>query len=90
MEELVWANSFEWGYQKHPPLPSWFLYPLTIVFGKMMWLPSALGLLCVAFAQNISYHLYCRIAKNAGFINPSILGMVAVFQMAYFVKHDIC
>ncbi len=89
MEELVWANSFEWGYQKHPPLPSWFLYPLTIVFGKMMWLPSALGLLCVAFAQYISYHLYCRIAKNAGFINPSILGMVAVLTASPLIYYSI-
>jgi hypothetical protein len=30
MEELVWANRFELGYQKHPPLPTWLLYPLTI------------------------------------------------------------
>jgi len=43
MEELVWANSFEMGYQKHPPLPTWVLYPLTMIFGKVVWLPYALG-----------------------------------------------
>ncbi|MEO9122919.1 MAG: hypothetical protein ABI228_07965, partial [Burkholderiaceae bacterium] len=38
MEELVWASSFEWGYYKHPPLPSWVLYGLTSLFGKPVWL----------------------------------------------------
>lgn len=26
IEELVWASSFEWGYYKHPPMPTWILY----------------------------------------------------------------
>ena len=89
MEELVWANSFEWGYQKHPPFPSWIMYPLTMVFGKVMWLPFALGLLCVAFAQFISYHLYFRIAKNAGFVNPNALGVVAVLTASPLIYYSV-
>lgn len=38
MEELVWASSLELGYYKHPPLPSWFMYGLTQVFGRPVWL----------------------------------------------------
>ena len=38
MEELVWASSFELGYYKHPPLPSWILFGLTPLFGKPVWL----------------------------------------------------
>jgi hypothetical protein len=34
MEELVWASSFEWGYYKHPPVPAWFMYGLTSLFGR--------------------------------------------------------
>ncbi len=89
MEELVWANSFEWGYQKHPPLPSWMIYPLTMVFGKVMWLPFALGLLCVAFAQYISYHLYVRIAKNAGFVSPGTSGIVAVLTASPLIYYSV-
>jgi len=89
MEELVWANSFEWGYQKHPPLPSWIIYPLTMLFGKVMWLPIALGLTCVGLAQMISYYLYCRIAKNAGHSNPSSLGMLAVLTTSPLIYYSI-
>ncbi|HLS50773.1 MAG TPA: glycosyltransferase family 39 protein [Burkholderiaceae bacterium] len=50
LEELVWASSFELGYTKHPPFPTWLLYLLSLVFGKPVWLPTALGLFSSAVA----------------------------------------
>lgn len=43
MEELVWAASLELGYTKHPPLPSWFMYLATEIFGRKIWLPFFMG-----------------------------------------------
>jgi hypothetical protein len=45
MEELVWAVSLEWGYSKHPPLPSWMLYGLVQLLGRPVWLPFFAGML---------------------------------------------
>ena len=87
MEELVWANSFELGYQKHPPLPTWLLYPLTMVFGREMWVTFFLGLLCVALCQWITYHLYSRIAHISGIENEhevALLGILASSPLIYF------
>ena len=89
MEELVWANSFEMGYQKHPPLPTWILYPLTLIFGKVVWLPYALGLMCVALAQWISYHLYVRIALQAKIKNPEELGILAILATSPLIYYSI-
>ena len=50
MEELVWAVSLEWGYIKHPPLPSWMLYGLTQVLGRPLWLPFLAGMMSSAAA----------------------------------------
>lgn len=33
IEQLVWTTSMEWGYYKHPPLPTWLLWPLVKIFG---------------------------------------------------------
>jgi len=63
MEELVWASSYEWGYQKHPPLPSWLIYPLTMLFGKVIWLPFVLGFTSVVLSQWIVYNLFIKICK---------------------------
>ncbi|MEI6065863.1 MAG: glycosyltransferase family 39 protein [Methylococcaceae bacterium] len=33
IEEVVWSQTWQWGYYKHPPLPSLMLYELNAVFG---------------------------------------------------------
>lgn len=50
MEELVWAVSLEWGYTKHPPLPSWILHGLVQLFGRPLWLPFLAGMSASAAA----------------------------------------
>ena len=89
MEELVWANSFELGYQKHPPLPTWILYPLTLIFGRVIWLPTALGLICVALGQWITYQLYVRIAEHAKLTNPQEISLLAILVSSPLIYFSI-
>lgn len=87
MEELVWSSSFEWGYQKHPPLPTWIMYPLTMVFGKVIWLPFLVGFLCVIAMHLFCYALYLQIAQNANQALPkyaSLIAILTVSPVAYF------
>lgn len=54
IEQLTWVRSLEWGYYKHPPLPTWVLWlpvqvmglsgPVTYVLGATFAL-AAMGLL---------------------------------------------
>ena len=89
MEELVWANSFELGYQKHPPLPTWLLYPLTLIFGRQMWLTICLGLLCVVICQWITYHLYRRIALNSGLKNIHEVALLGILTSSFLIYFTI-
>lgn len=50
VEELVWSGSFEWGYYKHPPLPTWLLGMLTWLLGRQAWVTYAAGIGCAALA----------------------------------------
>ena len=87
MEGLVWASSFEWGYQKHPPLPTWVLYPLTIVLGKAVWLTYALGYLSVVFTQIIIYLLLKQVVEQARHqvpINAPFLAILCTSTIAYY------
>ena len=34
IEQIIWTGSLEWGYYKHPPLPTWLLWPLVKIFGQ--------------------------------------------------------
>jgi len=60
MEELVWASSFEFGYTKHPPLPSWFMYALSGLFGKPVWLAFFAGQLVSALGLWFVWRLGCE------------------------------
>jgi 4-amino-4-deoxy-L-arabinose transferase-like glycosyltransferase len=48
VEQVNWAHSLEWGYLKHPPLPTWLLRGATGVFGPSALLTNALAMSCVA------------------------------------------
>ncbi len=80
IEELVWASSFEWGYFKHPPVPSWILYPLVLLFGKSVWLTFFAGQSVCALGLWLLWKFGCE------FTTPrrSLIAMLMVSVTAYF------
>ncbi|GAB4202508.1 MAG: hypothetical protein Fur0019_00460 [Tibeticola sp.] len=43
LEQLSWLRSLEWGYYKHPPLPTWLAWAAVKLFGPSAALTYALG-----------------------------------------------
>ncbi len=80
MEELVWAASFELGYYKHPPFPSWILYGLTSIVGKPIWLVFLAGQLASALALWFVWRLGCEFTTPA----KSFIAVLMVSTTAYF------
>jgi len=37
IEQLVWMQSLEWGYYKHPPFPTWWVHFWTLLLGRSIW-----------------------------------------------------
>jgi 4-amino-4-deoxy-L-arabinose transferase-like glycosyltransferase len=50
VEQLNWSQAFQWGYFKHPPLPTWLLRGAIDVFGPSAGLTYALAMTCAAVA----------------------------------------
>jgi dolichyl-phosphate-mannose-protein mannosyltransferase len=50
VEQLNWSHSYQWGYFKHPPLPTWLLRAAIGLFGPSAVLTYALAMTCVALA----------------------------------------
>jgi 4-amino-4-deoxy-L-arabinose transferase-like glycosyltransferase len=46
-EQFTWAHSVQWGYHKHPPLPTWLLAAYIELFGPSVESARILALLCV-------------------------------------------
>lgn len=47
VEQFNWAQSLEFGYHKHPPLPSWLLASLIRLFGPSVLWAYLLATLCL-------------------------------------------
>lgn len=47
IEQFNWAQSLQWGYHKHPPLPTWILGAAIALFGPSPYWAYALSALCL-------------------------------------------
>ncbi|MEY2781021.1 MAG: hypothetical protein RL307_725 [Pseudomonadota bacterium] len=56
-EQLVWAQSFEWGYWKHPPLTTWLMASLQRYWGPSALWPYLLGGVCAVITLYGVYRL---------------------------------
>ena len=73
IEQLIWTSSLEWGYYKHPPLPTWLLWPLVKIFGPHPSLTfvlagmTTLGAIAIMWRllSNLRGHQYALVALLA-------------------------
>ena len=85
-EQYVWAHSLEWGYHKHPPLPTWLLGGLIALAGPSPHWAYALAGLCTAGTAFFTYRL-------AGLLLPGSLAGLAMLawglQQAFSMRAQV-
>ncbi len=77
VEQLTWVRSVEWGYYKHPPLPTILIWPLVRVFGIHEWVVGAAGALVISAALLISWRLVRELAGRH-FAALAMLGSLCI------------
>ncbi|MDQ6680416.1 MAG: glycosyltransferase family 39 protein [Pseudomonadota bacterium] len=73
IEQLTWVRSLEWGYYKHPPLPTWLIWLPVKLFGLSAWTSYSCGALVTLTAIWVFWRLllvlrgrtYARVALLA-------------------------
>ena len=85
MEELVWASGLEWGYYKHPPLPTWILCGLVSIFGRPVWLTFFTGQLSVILSLWMVWKLGCEITSQ----RRALVATLLVSVVAYFTVRGV-
>ena len=64
IEQVVWAHSMEWGYHKHPPLPTWILGGAIALFGPAWWWTDVLAGLCLIGTLWLTWSIARRLAGD--------------------------
>ena len=72
VEQFVWVHSLEWGYFKHPPMPTWLLGVSIKLIGSHSWLTNALAAICFAVTGGLTW-LIARRLFNENVANAAIV-----------------
>lgn len=80
IEQLIWVHSLEWGYYKHPPLPTWLLWLPVQLFGAHGWISYATGAALTLASMGLLWHLVSQLRG----IRFASLTLLAVLCMSYY------
>ncbi len=72
-EQFIWAHSIEWGYHKHPPLPTWLLAASIEAFGPGIHRADLLAALCTLGTACFTYRIACRLLGHDGAVLAIVL-----------------
>ncbi len=82
VEQVIWSQTAQWGYYKHPPLPSLLMYGLNHLFGG----PSMGLTVFAAQAGNVIALIYVWLLAKR--ILPTQLAIVAVLITSLIGYHN--
>ena len=80
LEQLTWVRSLEWGYYKHPPLPTWLLWLPVKVFGWAAWTVYATGAATTLAALAIYWRLMARLRGES----HALVALLAAACITYY------
>jgi 4-amino-4-deoxy-L-arabinose transferase-like glycosyltransferase len=82
VEQVVWSRTWQWGYYKHPPMPSLILYVLNHLFGQ----PSIGLTVFAAQGSNVVALIYVWLLAKR--MLPHQLAIVAVLITSLIAYHN--
>ncbi|MGJ7582837.1 glycosyltransferase family 39 protein [Variovorax sp. RHLX14] len=77
VEQLVWVRSLEWGYSKHPPLPTILIWPFVQLFGIHHAVVDVAGGVVIALSLWAAWRLVKEMA-GTHFAALSLLGTLCI------------
>jgi 4-amino-4-deoxy-L-arabinose transferase-like glycosyltransferase len=80
IEQLTWMHSLQWGYYKHPPLPTWLMLAFAQLAGWSAWASELLGALCTLTALA----LYWAVLRDIEGRRVALLGLLAALCITFY------
>ena len=77
IEQLTWVRSLEWGYYKHPPLPTWLMWLPARLFGLGAWTSYGLGAACTLGALWLLWRLLVTL-RGTTYAGVALLAVLCI------------
>src|SRR5436305_3555893 len=91
IEQLTWVRSLEWGYYKHPPLPTFLLWLPVRVLGLSDWTSYLLGAAFTLGTMGILWRLL-RELRGTAYATLAVLATLCITYYngrLYYYNHNI-
>ena len=91
IEQLVWVRSLEWGYHKHPPLPTWLMWLPAHLFGVQKWTSYLTGAAVTLSGIGLLYLLLVdmRGRRHAAVAVLGVLCITYYNDRLYYYNHNV-
>lgn len=80
LEQLTWVRSLEWGYYKHPPLPTWLLWLPVQLLGWSAWTVSLAGAVTTGASLALMAWLVARLRGQ----RHALVALLAAACITYY------
>jgi len=80
IEQLTWVHSLEWGYYKHPPLPTWLFWLPAQLFGVHAWTSYVTGAAFTLASMGLFWQLLSQLRGR----RYATLALLAVLCISYY------
>jgi hypothetical protein len=91
IEQLNWVHSLEWGYFKHPPLPTWLIWLPAHLLGASAWTSYGVGAACTLAAMGLLWRLLVRL-RGRGYAGAALLAALCITYYngrLYYYNHNV-
>jgi len=91
IEQTIWLRSLQWGYYKHPPLPTWLAAGATALGGHGPWPTYVLGAACT-LASLLMFWQLLRECRGTAFAHVALLASLCVTfynGRLYYFNHNV-
>ena len=91
IEQLTWLHSLEWGYYKHPPLPTWLIWVPVQWFGANAWTSYVTGAAFTVGSMGVLWNLLSRLRgrRYAGLALLAVLCITYYNGRLYYFNHNV-
>lgn len=80
IEQLVWQQSLQWGYYKHPPFPTWWLSFWTTLLGKQIWVTFFAAQLSVVLMLYMVWRIGLLVMSPARALSAVLLSSLLIYH----------
>ena len=91
IEQTIWLRSLQWGYYKHPPLPTWLAAGAAALGGHGAWPIYVLGAGCT-LASLLMFWQVLRECRGTAFAQMALLASLCVTfynGRLYYFNHNV-